>query len=405
MYCPNCGTQNNDSAAFCASCGKPLSGANQGTQNQGTQNQGTYTQNGYAPYQGTSNQGQNGYNGNTYDPNARQHNGQDFSQQAKAAFGQAQNAINGFFTLNKPWATQTDATLGKFLFSPFTLITVGLFTLNILIAVLTAGSAASDFLISIADWLYKYDMSDGAEVFEWLAREVSTTARVFALIFNTPNIVLAVGMWLTVWSAYDKKQNFISVNGPKVIKIMSIISAISSAVGLGITAIVLIIYLFIILFQVGFGAFLLSLILFAIILAAMAFSAFYNYKVYTTARDFEQTVLTKQVHTPSLLVEIMCYVTAGYQFVSTIIAFSVSALFGVATCVLFGILIHQLRTVMSGTTSANNGGGFYAYNGTDNNGNGFGSYNGNNGNNGGNDFYTYNGNNGNNGNGNNPTGF
>lgn len=389
MYCPKCGTQNLDSAAFCASCGQPLAGG--GQQSQGNQNQGTQAQNGYNQNGGNPNFNQNGYNQNGYNQNPGQ-NGQDFTQQAKAAFNSAATTVNNLFDLKKPWATEMDSKLGKFLFSPLTLITVGLFTLNILIAVLTAGDSVSKLFYSIGDWFGRIDY-DLEAVFVAIGNQLSATAKIFALIANTPNIVLTVGMWLTIWSAIDKNQPVISAAGPKVIKIMSLISAIASAVGVGITALVLVIYCLILLFKVSFGSFLIMFIVTAFVLAAMAFSTFYKYKIYTTARDFEQTVLTKQGYSPSLLVEIMCYVTAGSNFISTIALFNPASLFNIAISVLFGILIHMLRNTVVPTNYGTFGG------------NGFGGYNPNNAYDPNNAYNQNNGNNYNGGNGNNTAGF
>ena len=41
MFCPNCGTKNEDTASFCANCGTPLKGSSAGATGSANQNTGT----------------------------------------------------------------------------------------------------------------------------------------------------------------------------------------------------------------------------------------------------------------------------------------------------------------------------------------------------------------------------
>lgn len=183
-----------------------------------------------------------------------------------------------------------------------------------------------------------------------------------------PNIIIAIGIWLTVYSAYDKNTDNISAAGISMIKVMSIISyvfSIISFIGFIILDIVLIVRIvnyynelrdFYDLWGIsGYASgttLILPIVLLVIITACLGFRCFFRRKVIHTANSFKCAIIDNSILYPSLLVQVMCFISAiGSAF--TAILGSASMWFSVAAYIGFGILISQFREILRRFSSQN----------------------------------------------------
>lgn len=185
MFCPNCGAENKDSAVFCAECGKKI----------------TFTRtNQVHP---TINQ--NGANGT----------------------GSSQSSFQPGAIAYSPLGTQDPvvSAVKSFAGSTEALIMAICFTLAIVLPLFNGGFGSAllknygldDFLDLGNDLEYII----GFNIFG-IFNTIITTATIIASI---PDILIAIGLWITVASGLDKVKNFISTAGLTMIEIIFKIQA------------------------------------------------------------------------------------------------------------------------------------------------------------------------------------
>ncbi len=178
MYCPQCGTQNDNSAAFCGNCGTKLS----------------------------------------------DYNGSNASS--------SQNAANIVHTNLRVTAQYSDNPLlneiKKFIVSPLTLITALAFSLMIIFFISNAEMTGISVMGYIRNVLNVVDN----DALRYVTAVPIGIYRFFAVIIMLPNIIIAIGIWKTIYAASDKKNNSLALSGFRIIKIMNVISIILNSVSL-----------------------------------------------------------------------------------------------------------------------------------------------------------------------------
>lgn len=183
MFCPKCGAKNNDSAVFCANCGVKVEAAQNNSANPTAQNQ---TMSAFTP--------------------------------------------NGF---NSPFGAQDPVTkaVKSFAGSTEVLVAAIAFTLAIILPIFNGGFDFSK--LSILDSNVDIEDLIGFNIFGM----ISSTITVIASI---PDIIIAVGIWITVASGLDRVKSLISTAGLTMIEIVIRIQAVLLIIGGGLYTIVMI---------------------------------------------------------------------------------------------------------------------------------------------------------------------
>ncbi len=277
MYCQKCGAMNENSAAFCCSCGQSLSGA----QPQPAQPQYRQPQPQYRPTRPQYQQAQPQYRPARpqyqqpqpqYQPTQPQYQqAQPQYQQAQPQYQQAQpqyQPTQPQYQQPQPQYQQpqpqnrqeqqyqqqpesSDGTtaaqvavkysdplldpIKKWFLSPLFLAAAAVFTLMIFFHILNSEYTFVSAIETAKSVLYEIgaltsDMSD-------MLSALNKLSFLFALIEMLPNIIVAAALWFTVYTVYDKSKKGIYTSGLSVVRkvitavfVLNIISAVSYAI-------------------------------------------------------------------------------------------------------------------------------------------------------------------------------
>lgn len=109
--------------------------------------------------------------------------------------------------------------LKKFLLSPLVIIAISLFTVFIVSSILGAGNVIYDIADKIEDFAYSFDLdiNFGPEL-----DFINVIFKIVAIIFMIPNIIICVGLWITLSSK--------TITGIKMIKVVNLIVLIFTSV-------------------------------------------------------------------------------------------------------------------------------------------------------------------------------
>ncbi|MBQ7897901.1 MAG: zinc ribbon domain-containing protein [Clostridia bacterium] len=115
----------------------------------------------------------------------------------------------------------------KFVFSPIVIVAVAFFTVYIISSIVGAGNLITDVIDEIGDYLNIRDFDYYFEsTFGFAVDFLNNILRAVVLIIMIPNIVICVGLWITLYSAYDKKSVTITTVGIKIIKAINTINLV-----------------------------------------------------------------------------------------------------------------------------------------------------------------------------------
>ena len=182
MYCSKCGKENKDDSIFCTGCGEKLDGTSTSIQKE-------------TP---------------------------SIMDALSNLSGKAKLSENG--VLNE---------IKKFVISPLVLITVILMTLSIVTTISTAGDTGIDTLEYIDELMGSSGFS------EFIEEEADAVIDIFedflvgiTIIFMLPSIITCAVLWITIYSAFNKKSDTLITGGFTAIKILNIIDIVLTVFGI-----------------------------------------------------------------------------------------------------------------------------------------------------------------------------
>lgn len=277
MFCPKCGTKLDESTKFCPNCGANVS------------------------------------------PSAAQ----------QPAVSPAQETT-GYQSL----AEYTFAEVKKFAKSPLFIAAVVVFTLGILLSFQSSPLSWVGPLLS--------EVTDSAEIgylVSLVSQYVGTSSALLNIFSNLPNILIALGMWLVLISAFNNANVKLSTGGITLIKVVTVIQFICGL----IIPILLPVGLVITMGDILEGGTLLALV--GIFVAAIILIAVYYKKLLQTINDIRYTMETG---TPVVEISgfiIFCCMAGGIISALVSILNIVGMLSAVAT-ILFGVVLSKYKKKM-----------------------------------------------------------
>ncbi len=210
-----------------------------------------------------------------------------------------------------------------------------------------------------------YYLGDYLDGFDTVLSLLDSSVRAIVFCQMLPNIVIAVGLWVTIWSAFDKRQSRISLGGITAIKIITVIDLVFAIISVVFDIILSIITIQKVFFEPYkraveyFGGsamdywrdevgelFVFYLFLCGIIILYALFNVFYRFKVFRTVQSFEGTVNNNDAWWPSSLVGVMSFVTAIGQVFMLILAGDFAYFCGAAAYTCFGMLVFKFSNVL-----------------------------------------------------------
>lgn len=280
MYCPQCGTQNDNSAAFCGNCGTRLT--------------------------------------NTV----------------------SQSTVG---SISRPSLHPVTSAVKKLALSPLCLIAAVAFSLMIFLYISNAEVISVSVMGMIRGALDETGSltSDVRVALSML----NGLARIFAFIVMIPNIIIAIGIWITIYSAFDNSKKSMSISGLGTIKtVISVVFVFN--------IIYVIIYIIFSLFFfskiTSIGASLHPLVFFVmlIMLGAMIFRLYCLNKMKELLDSLRYTISRKLPDVPSTFVAITSFISCGGYVILALIQGALSDWCGAVAFLCFGLLINKYKTVM-----------------------------------------------------------
>lgn len=191
MYCTQCGTKNNDSAAFCGNCGTRLADNKMSSPQSNSDSVNVNTTN-------------------------------TVKMPVRTAKTFSKNPV-----LNE---------IKKLAASPLMIITAVAFSLMVIFYISNAEAVGVDFLGNIRYILDEvgpldYDTRASLVMLEEL---FGTASRMVAVVIMIPDIVVAIGIWITVGSVFNQSEDKMSVSGLTAIRVVNTISLVLSIIGTGL---------------------------------------------------------------------------------------------------------------------------------------------------------------------------
>lgn len=176
MYCPQCGAQNDNSAAFCGKCGTNLSDYNRS--NTSSTNSVASTAN----------------------------------LKFRPTIRYSKNPV-----LNE---------IKKLACSPLMLIATLAFSFMIVLSISNAeviGTKVLGYLRSTMSFAGMYELQSAISV-------LNGVSKFLAFLVMLPQIIIAIGIWLTIYSAFDKTKDNLSVSGLNAVRVINIITLIMNII-------------------------------------------------------------------------------------------------------------------------------------------------------------------------------
>lgn len=291
MYCPQCGTQNDNSAAFCGNCGTKLSD----------------------------------YNGNSV--------------------SSSQNAANTIHTNFRPTVKySSDPVLNemkKLAVSPLMIITALAFSLMIILYISNAEAVG----ISVMGYLRGALETAGIYELKSTLSALNAASRLLTTLVMLPQIIIAVGIWMTVYSAFNKTNDTLSISGLKTIRVINVITLILNIVatiayfcgGMWLLSKIN--------ESIGKVPFLIVFVL-LIVFAILIFEIFYVKKIIDFIDCIIYSIQRKIPFVPSRFIGVMMFIGGGAY---AMLAFMVSGSqnwFGAITYICFGLIIFSYVSKM-----------------------------------------------------------
>lgn len=324
MFCPNCGAENKDSAVFCAECGKKI------TFTRTNQVHPTINQNGA---NGT------GSSQSSYQPGA---------------------IANSPFIANDPVTSAVKSFCG----STEALVMAICFTLAIVLPLFNGGFGSAflknygldDFL----DFGNNLEYIIGFNIFG-IFNTIITTATIIASI---PDILIAIGLWITVASGLDKVKNFISTAGLTMIEIIFKIQAVLIIISGGMFALIMIFLIFATIEEIssyndfydslGFqpsysqdtSTLTMLIVLLVIGLAIVAFLVWCKLQYSTLANNIKFSANTKKPLTLPVSCVVLTIISTVGVAISLIFTINVNSFFGGFGFSIFGMLCTIVANIM-----------------------------------------------------------
>lgn len=305
MYCPQCGTQNDNSALFCKNCGKNLEGVAAKAETPAIS---------YKRNEKTTNE----------------------ISSIKLADDPVINAVK------------------KLVLSPLNFVATIAFSIVIILTISNAEDLVTSFLKYFDDIggygiysqiLYDYELDNTLDAF-------SGFFRLLATIKMLPQIVIGIGMWLTIFTSFRKGDDF-SLSGIKAIKVINVISFVFSIIvlivstGFFIWAIKNIYdiyqtgYMYVNNNLLGF-----IFILMFICVCIICFNIYYKKQILNVINCFISTVNGRTPYVPGKFVAVMCFIGCGGYVVSGIMYSNVITWCSAIAFFCFGLLIIKTGDVL-----------------------------------------------------------
>lgn len=279
----------------------------------------------------------------------------------------AASGVSGF-NWGKRFDSRRSERLCKFVFSPMVIITAALFTLTIIFTITDAGSFLSSIIDLIIDWIgegvreiegyaayYQYQRSDEIDALREISNMFTSVARIFAFIGQIPNIVVAIGLWLTLYSAIDKRRGGISTAGIVAIKVITAIKMVFSIIYVVLDVLLaasvikgicddyyemkndwLFSYLA---DEIYTEKMTIAVIVFSILTLVAVVNMIFYIRVHMTVKNFENIANGREWGHPSMFAAVMLFITACGQLFTAAIMGTPSSWFNAASTICFGILI------------------------------------------------------------------
>ncbi len=234
----------------------------------------------------------------------------------------------------------------KFVFSPLVIITVSLFTLYIISAILGARNIIYDTIDRIGNYLNIDDLEYYfQDVFGFAIDIVNDIFTAIVLVLMIPNIVICVGLWITLYSAYDKKSVTITTAGMKTIKVVNIVTIILNAMLLIPYTLRLV---------VGFIEELTSSFLdvsdwfiLIFILGIVTLRFLYLFKINSTIKSFIQSVKAERIFMgASKFVAVMLMISGAFQCLLGLFSFATFSMWCSAlSSICFALIIFKFKNL------------------------------------------------------------
>lgn len=314
MFCPNCGTQNEDRYAFCKQCGSKLTSVPATP----------------APAPAPS--------------------PAPFAGQSHAA-GQPHPVWN---------AVKEIAS------SPLFLTAIIAFSLSLLLQAVQMFRFPGDFLSRVGE-IARFAEIDYDEIAPLMSFSQGAFSA-FAVIALIPSVLVAVGLWMTYVSAQDRENPGMKTAGLTMIKVIHVIQLVFISITLAFTGILFLFLDLLIAGRLGFSSdisdilpygFLSLSVFFLVIVEVICFTVLILVLLYyakiirsinTVKRTLQSGVPSDKV---SGFVAVIAYILAGFQALSALSSLAMGNLFGTGVAlssatsmICFGILIYRYKNAM-----------------------------------------------------------
>lgn len=206
----------------------------------------------------------------------------------------------------------------KFMVSPLVLIAVVLFTLSIVGNIANAGDIGIEFgelieYIETGNSTLDEAIEEEGEILLDMLDNVFTVIMVIIMI---PSIVICIGLWISIYTAFDKQSDSMATAGFTMIKVITIIDIVFGVIGLiGVFALFMTIITQLDMYSTTFLFWLIMLIT----LAALVFRIYYLKKI---KDSIDCVVYSIQAQYPSYgvskLVGGVLLVSGGFQVISAL---------------------------------------------------------------------------------------
>ena len=335
MFCPNCGSKNPDSAAFCERCGSAL----------------TET----APVKGAN----TGYTQPVYTPAPQ-------PTPVSPVYPAPAVRVN---TPRPPYSVI--GAVKSVCASPLALIAVIATSVNLLLLLIFFLSGGYNALVfNVANRLLSFMFqSNGGDYYDVLntAYGYSRYLTVYYLIALLPSIVYVAGLWITYISASRRGSDSMSTAGLLMAKIINIISLISTCV---LFAVTLIVYIILIIaavvgassdspgssaLAVGFSVLAVTLVF---ILAVFILAVIYRAKTVSSINAVRNTITTgNSVYRVSGFVAVMNFIVSVFSLFAMFfggIIYVLAIISAITARVCFALLLFKFNAAMRRVTPKQN---------------------------------------------------